>query len=164
MSNKTNQNLNSKLNSLMKLVCKNAIDEISMRQVNQICKKRFGQEVELEPIPPSFRYDIGTISSVAGLIIGIVAIYLHIRDKKNTTSRLHKFNADSASDHLVAELNSHEIRTIKVVKFTNFNNFSEMNGQSCEISAYDSTIQHEIKFSVNLTKDSCTITKNSSNE
>ena len=45
----------------MKLICQNELDEISLRQINSLCRKRFGQNVDLEPIDPVLNLDIGAI-------------------------------------------------------------------------------------------------------
>ena len=151
-------------NETMKLVCQNELHEITLRQINHLCRKRFDQDVDLDPILPVLNYDIGTISSIAGLIVGLVALCLQIRDQRKSTSNSHTFNSDSASDFIVTEVKSLEVHTVKEVKLSSFSSLVEMNGQACKVSAYDSTIHHNLSISVSLTRDSCTISKCSFDE
>lgn len=148
----------------MRMICQEGYDDITIAHVNQLCQQRFGDAVELDRVLPSLHFDLGTISSVAGLIVGLVSLCLQMRKRKKSRTNPQILSESEATDHVMAELQSMEVITIQEVHFRKFSNLTGMNGQACEVSARESSIRREWKVFVSLTDIACTISKKASHD
>lgn len=149
----------------MQVVLSEEYDADTVAETMSVCQHRFGDSVGLADALPSFRFDLGAISSVVGLLIGVISLclQLHARHRSGHKGSTIKTNAD-ASRYIHSEIKSIEIHTFTEIKVEHVRNLTIMNDMPCVVDAREDNSDSFYRISVRLSETTCTISNESSHE
>ena len=130
-------------------------DPSTKAQVATLCRQKFGNAVIVSDQLPSFGFEIGTISSVAGLIVSLVSLWLYLRDRKPTGSSAVKDDEREAAEHVQSQLLQLGLDTATEVSFHSYRALDELEGKACSVTIKSQQPLHKVTVNVSYTTETC---------